>query len=342
MRRTETKSSRSIVVLSVAAWGYFCVLWLCLGLRFAFDDGWWWLGFLNSFTPYWFGPLIVIVPAVCFTRLRWLQFSGLVCLAVFLLLFGRLFAPKMSSNEPGRPTITVMSYNILGSNQNWSAIRDTIWESGADVIALQELNAEIAAKIQSELSESYPYQVLDSQDSLISRYPVTLTDVTLPGSWGTLPKVYQLDLNGHSVTVINAHFYASFLNFDRPFMNWVFQERERQAQFLTDFARQVDTPLIVTADFNATDQGRAHRIVTSQLVDSWREAGWGFGHTFPGGPSSPGIGRPVIAGYPIPMWVVRIDYIFHSDAWVATEARLGKWDGVSDHRPVIAVLQLQL
>jgi endonuclease/exonuclease/phosphatase (EEP) superfamily protein YafD len=152
--------------------------------------------------------------------------------------------------------------------------------------------------------------------------------------------VYQLDLDGRVVTLINAHFYASFLNFDRPFMNWVFREREHQAQLLADFARQADKPLIVTADFNATDHSRAYRIVTSQLVDSWREAGWESGHTFPGGPSSPGIGRPVVAGYAIPMWVVQIDYIFHSDDWVAIEARLGEWDGVSDHRPVIAVLRL--
>jgi endonuclease/exonuclease/phosphatase (EEP) superfamily protein YafD len=48
----------------------------------------------------------------------------------------------------------------------------------------------------------------------------------------------------------------------------------------------------------------------------------------------------MVAGHPIPMWVARIDYIFYSNNLEAIEARLGVWDGVSDHRPVIAVLEL--
>jgi hypothetical protein len=40
------------------------------------------------------------------------------------------------------------------------------------------------------------------------------------------------------------------------------------------------------------------------------------------------------------MWVLRIDYIFHSRHWQARSARIGPWDGVSDHRPVIATLVL--
>ena len=199
---------------------------------------------------------------------------------------------------------------------------------------------ELAEMFRTELAALYPYQIIDSQDSLLSRYPITLTDATLPGSWGTPPQVYRLDLDGRDITLVNAHFYASFLNFDYPFMQWVFRERERQAQFMTQFATQVKTPLVVTADFNATDQSRAYRIMTNRLGDAWRAAGWGLGHTFPGG-HSPDLPRAVIAGHPIPMWVVRIDYIFYSEDWKAIAAKLGKWDGVSDHRPVIAELELQ-
>jgi endonuclease/exonuclease/phosphatase (EEP) superfamily protein YafD len=109
---------------------------------------------------------------------------------------------------------------------------------------------------------------------------------------------------------------------------------------MATFAAQTKTPLIVTTEFNATDQSRAYRIITQQLGDAWREAGLGFGHTFPGGPS-PGIWRPMIFDYPLPMWVARIDYSFHSHHWQAIRAELGRWDGVSDHRPVIAVLKLK-
>jgi endonuclease/exonuclease/phosphatase (EEP) superfamily protein YafD len=40
------------------------------------------------------------------------------------------------------------------------------------------------------------------------------------------------------------------------------------------------------------------------------------------------------------MWLVRIDYIFHSPHWITLDARLAKFDGVSDHRGVVAVLAL--
>jgi endonuclease/exonuclease/phosphatase (EEP) superfamily protein YafD len=41
------------------------------------------------------------------------------------------------------------------------------------------------------------------------------------------------------------------------------------------------------------------------------------------------------------MWLVRIDYIFHSPHWKTLDARLAKFDGVSDHRGVVAVLALE-
>ncbi|MCP4105920.1 MAG: hypothetical protein GY749_10350 [Desulfobacteraceae bacterium] len=73
---------------------------------------------------------------------------------------------------------------------------------------------------------------------------------------------------------------------------------------------------------------------------SWHNAGTGFGHTFPGA-ASDGSARPVIVGIPAPKWLVRIDYIFHSEHWQTIAARTGPWDGCSDHRPVMATLALK-
>ena len=79
------------------------------------------------------------------------------------------------------------------------------------------------------------------------------------------------------------------------------------------------------------------------MHDAWREAGWGFGHTFPGEPTPErGGSRPVLLGVPVPTWLVRIDYIFHSDALVTIAARVGPGDGDSDHRPVVATLSFRL
>jgi endonuclease/exonuclease/phosphatase (EEP) superfamily protein YafD len=101
----------------------------------------------------------------------------------------------------------------------------------------------------------------------------------------------------------------------------------------------IGEPVLVVGDFNTVDVSTAYNIVTHELHDAWREAGAGLGNTFPGA-ATPGSSRPMVAGIPIPKWLVRIDYIFYSADWRTVAAELGPWDGVSDHRPVMARLRL--
>ncbi len=119
------------------------------------------------------------------------------------------------------------------------------------------------------------------------------------------------------------------------------RQREEQSHRIVDFVGAHTTqPIIVTGDFNMTDQNVSYNFVAGVLRDSWREAGLGLGHTFPSNNLN---ARPTfnVAGlYPM-MWLVRIDYIFHSAHWHAVSADLGNWDGQSDHRPVIVKLLLK-
>jgi endonuclease/exonuclease/phosphatase family metal-dependent hydrolase len=141
---------------------------------------------------------------------------------------------------------------------------------------------------------------------------------------------------GKSVIILHAHPYST-----KPGppsrMEWTISEREQQARAIREFARTHADPLIVPIDLNSTDQNTPYSLLTPELVDAWQEAGWGLGHTFPGA-SSPGSSRPTFAGIAAPMWLVRIDYVFHSRHFRAVEARTGPWDGISDHRPVVAHL----
>jgi endonuclease/exonuclease/phosphatase (EEP) superfamily protein YafD len=93
----------------------------------------------------------------------------------------------------------------------------------------------------------------------------------------------------------------------------------------------------VAGDLNATGLSTAHRIITRELHDAWEARGQGLGHTFPGA-ASPRGSRPRLFGIPVPMWLVRIDYVFFSDHFTALSVEIGPWDGASDHRPVIADL----
>jgi len=106
---------------------------------------------------------------------------------------------------------------------------------------------------------------------------------------------------------------------------------------IADFAREKKA-VIVGGDTNVAPLSNAYKIFTSDLSDSWREAGFGLGHSFPGS-SIPGSSRPKILGIPVPKWLVRIDYIFHSNDWRAVSARMAQFDGVSDHRGIVVMLE---
>jgi endonuclease/exonuclease/phosphatase (EEP) superfamily protein YafD len=109
--------------------------------------------------------------------------------------------------------------------------------------------------------------------------------------------------------------------------------REEQIELVLDtFAGQPE-PLVLLGDLNSTPAHEVYRTLSAHLTDAFREAGWGFGHTFP----ATG-GR--WWGIPYPDRMVRIDHVFYSADWRAEAAWVGEWDGFSDHRPVVARLRL--
>ncbi len=323
---------------------YFTGLFAWAILRFLFGDRWWWLFLVNSFAVYLFLPLplILLLAILVHRRETWIGLG--LASALFAYLFGVLFLPKIPRASASDSTLTVMTYNMLGFNARPEAVVAALRASAADVVTLQELNPLAAEAIQRDLAREYPYQILDPQLGvtglgIISRYPLQSSDERLPGeTWVGTPQIATMDFAGTAVMLL--HFHPTPTNLGpRDQMNWSVRERERQARLIADFVAAHSAPLIAPVDFNANDQSVAYAIVTSVLVDSWREAGWGLGHTFPGA-DSPGSSRPRLAGVPVPMWLTRIDYIFHSRHWQATSAWLGPWDGVSDHRPVVARLML--
>ena len=108
-----------------------------------------------------------------------------------------------------------------------AALRD----SGADVIAMQELNSRMAAAIQEQLTREYPFQVLDPRDTdsgmgVISRYPFRRLNEQLSGAWLGQPQALSIDVQGVSIRVLNMH--AMSPRFKQ--LEWTVRERERQAR----------------------------------------------------------------------------------------------------------------
>ncbi len=111
--------------------------------------------------------------------------------------------------------------------------------------------------------------------------------------------------------------------------------RRAHIEALLGHVRSIDAPLIVAGDFNMVDQNADYRLLTQYLHDSYRAAGYGFGHTFP----RPGAFYFRSWRLVLPLSLVRIDYIFTSGHWHALEAHVNT-GGNSDHLPVVSRLAL--
>lgn len=306
-------------------------------------DSPWWMFVINSVAPYLFVPVPIVLIGAVIAK-RWsLAVASLVPAAIFVMLFGQLFVPvsaRVPVVAPGTPTLTVMTYNVHALNDGVDGIAAAIVSSGADVVALQELEATLAAGLVERLGDLYPYRDLIPNSGwnglgVFSKVPLRPEQQRMGGTNRRNPQVVTLQLPWGDTTLINVH----NLSIPRTLPDWPSEitaslaQRERVARAIQDYARQRSTPLIAMGDFNTTDRSTAYQTVALTLSDSWREAGYGFGNTFPGGPLSP---TPL--GVSVPPWLLRIDYVFHSNEIQTTAAGIGPWDGGSDHRPVLVTL----
>jgi vancomycin resistance protein VanJ len=307
-------------------------------------DSRWWSFLLNTFVLYLFVPLAVTVPLALLLRRPLLRACALFGVVLFLVTYGGLFVPPALRAAPpaDAPRLRALTFNVHVTNPNPDGVAAAIRRAGADVVGLQEVNPAVARALRRDLAVRYPYQVLgaagvSSTLAVLSRYPLQPTGITLPGHWNEAPLVVRLRFAGTTVTVLDAHPVSTLLT--RAQIRAETQERAYTARVIAAFVRAQRGPVLVLADFNATDQSTPYRIVTQVLGDAWREGGVGFGHTFPGDDPFDG-SHPGVRAWLIPRWLVRIDYVFHSRQWRTVEAHLGPWDGTSDHRPVCATLAL--
>ena len=326
---------------------YFIFLFGWAILRALFGDRWGFLFLLNSFAPYLFAPLPIVSAIALGARRRevWLGSALSAALAVFL--YGELFVPK--SKIPGEPALTVMTYNMLGLNEDTAAIIGALRAANADVIAIQELNPTAARAFTENLRDEYPYQILNPQPGfagmgLLSRYPLRQVNTPLPGKWTGAPIIATIEWRDTTITLVNVHpaptiFRASAYLIESARVEATIRERERAMETLAQFCAAQTAPVILLGDFNTADQSTAYHILTRDLTDAWRAAGWGLGHTFPL-PDHAGNPRWHFAGITLPTRMMRIDFIFHSRDWQTVSAQIGPRDGKSDHHSVVAQLIL--
>ena len=102
-----------------------------------------------------------------------------------------------------------------------------------------------------------------------------------------------------------------------------FVRRSKQADIISGRISESPHPVIVCGDFNDTPVSYVYKKIRSHLSDSFIEAGWGIGNTYPGITPS-----------------LRIDYILHNQKMNAIYTERIRLK-LSDHYPLITYLKLE-
>ncbi len=165
---------------------------------------------------------------------------------------------------------------------------------------------------------------------LLSSFPIETAE------WFQLPPLNialhtTVRVEGQRVHVFVVHLSPNnfFEHSVVEFVPLVLERYGRRAAEVTRIQEEIaglDEPILLMCDCNLTDTSEAYARLDTVLNDSFREVGWGFGHTF----------YPPVAPFP----VQRIDYVWHSNDFVAIDAFVGQ-DGGSDHLPIVTKLKFE-
>lgn len=319
-------------MLRTALYTYLFALCLYFILRFTSGDGVWWLSLLNTFAPLLFLPLLAALPVAWFKGWRWCSaFTGLL-IGVGLLWFGPVLSLG-SKNELVGETLEVITYNMRIDAEG---LAPWLQQVDADIVMLQEVPEGLTEAIPT-LVEHYPYQLNQPEWSnvILSRYPLSEAEVATD-----MPmQRTEVNIDGRRVALYNVHFrwpigeprFTSLPWFEvNAFSRYDDSVRNQQIETLLGQLRQEPLPYIVAGDFNMSQHAATYGRVAEVMQDAFREAGRGWGNTWP---------TKLQSGLPIPL-LLRLDYIWHSEAFVTQEVRRGP-ELASDHLPVYAALGLE-
>lgn len=296
-----------------------------------------WLALLMTFTPFLFSPLVIILPLALWARSKTVMAAALVAAGVLLLLYGSEFLTRPAPVSPAtNDTLTVMTFNLgpgqAAPEQNLSAIE----EEGADIVTVQELVPATVRLLRERLPQRYPYSILDLRagtTGLLTRYPIVKSEWFQPAERERPVLHSTLDANGKPIHILAIHPLPPKITWRKTYPLPTGLDDAEQELVVSDILRRVallQGPVLIMGDFNMTDQSQVYELVSTALIDSYREAGWGFGFTFPN--------NLKMRGLPVPGPLIRIDYVFHSSNLSAQLAQVS-CKGGSDHCYLVVKLK---
>jgi len=330
--------------------GFYATFMLTyLFVRWIAGDAFWRLAFVNTFAHWLILPVFLLMPVALILRKRRIALALLPVALVGIVWFAPYFMPK-SPPAPDGTVMRVLTFNVWGNNHDLSRIEDWIWQSGADLVLLQEVSPAHAEGIMPDLLDIYPYQSSQEDNRrwgdniTLSRYPIVESqyfDLGVPNHPDPLRLVVDTPEGRLAVYNVHLDWPGGYTRQPEPIFGWFFENnfyfrsllgydesiRNLQIERLLAKLQTEPYPHIIGGDFNMSASSIMYNRVAAQLRDSFLEAGWGLGTSWPDA------GVRGMAGWIPPL--VRIDYIWHSDGLRSVKAWVGSAVG-SDHLPVLA------
>ena len=346
---TRTKAAKWLrqIIIGVAVAYPGVLIVVALLLRFVGES--WWATDLGLYMPraLFALPLPFTLTALALYRATRLLATQLVAaFVVFFPLMGFVLPWPASAHE-GEPTLRVLSYNVNSGYGGYDKIAAEVDAFSPDIVLFQEIFAG-SEQIAELLGEKYPTVQTSTQFLIASRFPIlSSSDPEKVPHLGRLrsPRFvqYVIDTPLGPIALYNVHplsprhgFYklrgaglrreilsgrlfggenAALLQSDAAL-------RGEQVEAVSRSADHENDPVVIAGDTNLPSLSMFLHRYLSRFHDGFREAGWGFGYTFPADK------RP---------WM-RIDRILASDELRFVGFEVGR-SKLSDHYCVVADLQ---
>ena len=285
-------------------------------------------------------------------------------LAFLLLSFHAVqnyFPMHFGGKDNGEKKIVLLTYNIQSFGQaratnggKSNTLLDLLRDSGADIICLQEYSTgRLSQKAINRILSDYPYRhvfkpsVWDSGIACYSKYPIRKTETIPFDNSQNNACLYQFDIDGKRLTLINCHLESNHLEpDDKELYEQIAKHptqttellpaakdkllkklaragriRAQQARTIRNIADKIPGAVVICGDFNDTPQSYTYETIRGDFDDAYVATGFGPGITY----NESGL------------WF-RIDHILHNDALHAVDSRVVR-QKCSDHYPMQATLQ---
>ncbi len=273
----------------------------------------------------------------------------LLCVALGPIIRSLEFIPTYILRAPeGSPTISILNINALGFRDLSTAVISEIASRDPDVVTIQEVNPALADALSKRFSASYRCIVLKPADGswgmgTLAKNPCSEQLLPSHTNWIGPPLIIETTTSsGAPVTVANFHAIHPHAAVQNPYPQletntelglWRRLSQpisDRQLAFKTLLAA-LGAPdqrnIVMTGDLNASMRNNIYALIrTSGFRDAWLDLHPIFsGGTWPAPEFLGGLGLG---------WLLRIDFIFRSEALLPIEIELLSETLGSDHRGI--------